>query len=79
MFCPASQAHFALRGTLDHGGDCLAGSVAEPSGGGIRHHREIITATEAKDRIFASPAMAVHLQIGHMIFRRNQTADPTAA
>jgi DNA-binding GntR family transcriptional regulator len=43
----------------------------------IRHHREIITAIEAKDRMFAGQAMAVHLQISHMIFQRNQRVDPT--
>jgi len=45
----------------------------------IRQHREIIAAIEAKDRMFAGQAMAVHLQISHMIFRRNQTADPVFA
>ena len=40
----------------------------------IRHHREIIAAIKAKDRLFASQSMAVHQHVSHGIFRRNQAA-----
>ena len=42
--------------------------------GSIRHHREIITAIKARDRMFAEQAMAVHLRVTHDIFKKHQTS-----
>jgi DNA-binding GntR family transcriptional regulator len=38
----------------------------------IQHHRELITAIEARDREFAREVMSVHLRVTHGIFRRNR-------
>jgi DNA-binding GntR family transcriptional regulator len=38
----------------------------------IQHHRELITAIEARDRELAREVMSVHLRVTHGIFRRNR-------
>ena len=40
----------------------------------IQHHRELIAAIEARDRIFAQEMMSVHLRITNGIFMQNRKA-----